>query len=400
MEKPRITRLTAILTVLQSKSLVTAAELAERYQVSVRTIYRDIRTLEESGIPIYTEEGKGYRIQEGYRMPPVMFTEHEAQAMITALTVVRSNSDQSLISELESAVEKIKSVMRSSQKDGAEELDKRMYVKPQVYRPKSDHLLSIQSAILNSRVIQLEYQAGDKKKSSRRIEPLAVYSTQGNWIVIAYCQLRKARRSFRLDGILSLDITPETFESGDFNLRDYFQSYRFPYTPDKPLTQPNSTFVSNKQNMKETEVQKAVVAGLGIRTQNGERAMKDIPKLWEDFMKTNVADQLPNRKDNRIWSVYTEYEGGVQDEYQVMVGYEIPSNEPIPEGMVKVEVEPGKYAQFTNKGALSQGIVQKAWGDIWNTPLDRTFKSDFEIYGDKAMNPEDMEFDIFVGIRD
>ena len=70
----RLSRLTAILTQLQSKRIVTATSLAEKFDVNVRTIYRDIKALEESGVPIYTEEGKGYSLVEGYRIPPVMFT--------------------------------------------------------------------------------------------------------------------------------------------------------------------------------------------------------------------------------------------------------------------------------------------------------------------------------------
>lgn len=81
-EKPRLARLTAILTQLQAKRLVNASQLAERHQVSVRTIYRDIRTLEKSGIPIITEEGKGYPIHEGYHLPPVLFYENEAMPLL------------------------------------------------------------------------------------------------------------------------------------------------------------------------------------------------------------------------------------------------------------------------------------------------------------------------------
>ena len=95
--KPRLSRLTAIVTQLQSKRIVTAREIAEKYNISIRTVYRDIRTLEMSGIPIVTEEGKGYSIMEGYKLPPVMFTEEEANALITAEHVLRNNPDQSLV---------------------------------------------------------------------------------------------------------------------------------------------------------------------------------------------------------------------------------------------------------------------------------------------------------------
>ena len=92
-EKPRLSRLTAILTQLQSSRIVTATALAEKHNVSVRTIYRDIRTLEKSGVPIVTEEGKGYSMMEGYQLPPVMFTEDEANALITAEQLVLKNKD-------------------------------------------------------------------------------------------------------------------------------------------------------------------------------------------------------------------------------------------------------------------------------------------------------------------
>jgi len=87
-DKPRLARLTAILTQLQSKKLITARDIAEKHEVSIRTVYRDIRTLEKSGIPIVTEEGKGYSIMEGYKLPPVMFTEDEANALITAEQII------------------------------------------------------------------------------------------------------------------------------------------------------------------------------------------------------------------------------------------------------------------------------------------------------------------------
>lgn len=114
--KPRIARLTAIITQLQSKRLVTAREIAEKHAVSIRTVYRDIRTLEKSGIPIFTEDGKGYSLIEGYQLPPVMFTEDEANALITAQHIVDNNSDKSLVEKYKSAIDKIKSTLKYTQK--------------------------------------------------------------------------------------------------------------------------------------------------------------------------------------------------------------------------------------------------------------------------------------------
>ena len=108
VEKPRIARLTAIITHLQSRGLTTARMLSEKYGVSIRTIYRDIRTLEQSGVPIVTEEGKGYGLVDGYQLPPIMFNEEEANALITAEQFILRNKDQSLIDNYTSAITKIK----------------------------------------------------------------------------------------------------------------------------------------------------------------------------------------------------------------------------------------------------------------------------------------------------
>ena len=115
-DKPRLVRLTSILTQLQSKRIVTATELAKKHEVTVRTIYRDIRTLEQSGIPIFTEEGKGYSIMEGFTLPPVMFTEQEANALLMAEHLILKNKDQSLSEQYQQAITKIKSVLNLNQR--------------------------------------------------------------------------------------------------------------------------------------------------------------------------------------------------------------------------------------------------------------------------------------------
>lgn len=105
-DKPRLARLTAIITQLQSKRIVTARDISKKHHVSIRTVYRDIRTLVQSGIPIITEEGKGYTLMDGYKLPPVLFTEEEANALITAEQIIAINSDQSLVHSFSTALEK------------------------------------------------------------------------------------------------------------------------------------------------------------------------------------------------------------------------------------------------------------------------------------------------------
>ncbi len=223
-EKPRLARLTAIITQLQSKHLTTAREIAEKHDVSIRTVYRDIRTLEKSGIPIYTEEGKGYSLVEGYKLPPVMFTENEANAMITAEKLIDKNKDHSLTQNYKTAIEKIKAVLRGNQKEKADLLSKRVYFMQNLSNQKSSsHLMQIQNAITEYQVVHIGYTSLVGAKTDRDIEPFALYSTQNNWILIAYCRLRADFRSFRLDCIHQLHVKSVTFEPHQMTMLEYFQ---------------------------------------------------------------------------------------------------------------------------------------------------------------------------------
>jgi len=222
-EKPRLARLTAIITQLQSKNVVTAREISEKHGVSIRTIYRDIRTLEKSGIPIVTEEGKGYSIMEGYKLPPIMFTEQEANALITAEQIISNNRDQSLADQYKSAIEKIKSVLKHTQKDKAELLGERLQVRTNNETKKtSDYLIQLQSAITNFQIIELHYLSLQHKSSQRTIEPFALIHTQENWILLAFCRLRNDFRAFRLDCIQKMTIQNDHFEPHTISLQDFF----------------------------------------------------------------------------------------------------------------------------------------------------------------------------------
>ena len=225
-EKPRLSRLTAIITQLQSKRIVTANYLAEKHNVSVRTIYRDIRTLERSGNPIITKEGKGYSIMEGYHLPPVLFTEDEANALITVEQLVINNKDLSLSENVSSAIEKIKAILRYSQKGNADLLADRIYFGGNQNEEKSsNNLMQIQSAIIHFQVINIEYYSSEKKQSTRNIEPFAIYSINGNFLLIAFCRLRDDFRAFRIDFIKTLVPQNETFTPHNMTLQKYFEDY-------------------------------------------------------------------------------------------------------------------------------------------------------------------------------
>lgn len=225
-EKPRLSRLTAILTQLQSSRIVTAKTLAEKHNVSIRTIYRDIRTLEKSGVPVVTEEGKGYSMMEGYQLPPVMFTEDEANALITAEQLVVRNKDASFVQYYTEAILKIKALLRGSQKEKANLLKDRIYFTDNYsHQRTSNDLMRIQSALTNFQVLNIDYMSLENKLTNRDIEPFALYSTQEKWLLIAYCRLRKAFRVFRIDLIQKITNTYEVFESHNMTLEEYYKSY-------------------------------------------------------------------------------------------------------------------------------------------------------------------------------
>jgi len=221
----RLSRLTAILTQLQTKRLITATALAIKFNVTVRTIYRDIRALEQSGIPILTEEGKGYYLMEGYRLPPVTFTEGEANALITAEKFIVKNKDASFVKEYTEAIAKIKSVLRNTTKENAELLSNRIAVSQNNTNDRtSNYLASLQLALTNFNLARIEYQKPDSNETSVRIvEPFALLSTQENWLLVAWCRLRKGFRLFRLDRITKLDIQNEKFEPHKITLQEYFE---------------------------------------------------------------------------------------------------------------------------------------------------------------------------------
>ena len=225
-EKPRLSRLTAILTQLQSKRIITARELAEKHNVSLRTIYRDIRTLEKSGIPIATEEGKGYSIMEGYHLPPVIFTEDEANALITMEQLAIKNKDLSLVENTTSALEKIKAILRYSQKGNADLLADRIYFSGNNKEEKtSDNLMQIQSAITQYKVLTIDYFSSEQKQTTRSIEPFAIYSIHGDFLLVAFCRLRNEFRHFRIDFIENITIENQVFNPHNMTIKEYFEKY-------------------------------------------------------------------------------------------------------------------------------------------------------------------------------
>lgn len=231
----RISRLSAIMTQLQTRRLVTAPELSKKFHVSVRTIYRDMKVLEQAGVPILTEEGKGYLLMEGYTVPPVMFTEEEANALITAEQLILKSSDSSFRNEYVKAIEKIRAVFRYSTKEKAELLSNRIAISPAIPgNSESSSMTLIQHALTSFQVLSITYCSLQNEKTDRKVEPFALYySLEESWLLIAFCRLRKDFRMFRLDRISKIELSDHTFEPHKLTLSDYLERKKKNFiTPD------------------------------------------------------------------------------------------------------------------------------------------------------------------------
>jgi predicted transcriptional regulator YdeE len=146
-------------------------------------------------------------------------------------------------------------------------------------------------------------------------------------------------------------------------------------------------------------IEEFFIIGLSIRTTNeNEQSATDIPALWNKFMSENTIENIPNKIDSSIYAVYTEYEKDYTKPYTTILGCKVSSLENIPTGMIGKTIAKETYKQFTAKGKLADGIVIQKWIEIWNTDLKRKYTADFEIYGEKASNPENAEVPIFIAL--
>lgn len=149
------------------------------------------------------------------------------------------------------------------------------------------------------------------------------------------------------------------------------------------------------------EIEDFYIIGISVRTtnQNGQSG-KDIMNLWNRFFAENVLDKVPKKLDSRaFYSVYTDYEGDYTKPYTAILGCKVAHLNAIPEGMVGKTIPGGQFKKFTAKGNLGEGIVFSEWSKIWNLQLDRKYSADFEVYGEKAQNPENAEVDIFIALN-
>lgn len=227
----RVDRLHAILVHLQSKKRVTAQELADRFELSLRTVYRDVKALEESGIPIIGESGIGYSVMEGYRLPPVMFTQEEASALLLGGKLVSHFTDESVKQHFEAAMFKIKAVLRSADKDYVEELDDKIAIQLTPF-PQDDsiqmNMSAMRQAIGARKVVRILYYSSYKEETTEReAEPIGLFYYGQAWHFIGWCRLRNDYRDFRLDRVKKIVLKDEEFDDKAHpSLKEYIEQLK------------------------------------------------------------------------------------------------------------------------------------------------------------------------------
>ncbi len=223
----RVDRLFGILTMLQSRKYVSAEKISDRFGISVRTVYRDIRALGEIGIPVSFENNKGYFIVDGYFLPPVSFTSDEANALILLSSLASRFGDESVARNAENALEKVRTVLKSREKESASQLRDRIRVISPVYQKPVDYLADVQKAISDNTILYLEYTDLKKQKTKREVEPIGMIYYTDQWHLIAWCWLRNDYRDFIVRQIDVLHPTQRPFKKTDhITIDDHIKTWK------------------------------------------------------------------------------------------------------------------------------------------------------------------------------
>lgn len=222
----RADRLFQIVQILRGRRLTTAALLAQRLEVSERTIYRDIRDLSLSGVPVEGEAGSGYRLMAGFDLPPLMLTHRESEALMMAIRLLKTWGGDSLTRELESAQEKVLAILPEERRRKAEQT--------RVYAPDFGNQLhsrstfdAIHRAVSTQQVLALHYRDEGGQLSWRNVQPLGLFFWGERWLLVAWCERRDDYRCFRVDRCLQVTPLERHFCEGvERSLSDFLRKVR------------------------------------------------------------------------------------------------------------------------------------------------------------------------------
>jgi predicted DNA-binding transcriptional regulator YafY len=222
----RADRLFQIVQHLRSRRLTTASQLAEWLEVSDRTVYRDIRDLSLSGIPIDGEAGVGYRLRKGFDLPPIMFTFDEVEALVAGARMIQAWGGPALAASSRSAVAKIALALPPDRRESAEST--RLFAPGFHVDPQTGLALeATRQAIVKRRKLRLVYEKADGEARPRLVHPLGLHFWGAKWTLVAWCELRHDYRMFRLDRIVSIETTDDPFrEEPGRNLEEFLAHVR------------------------------------------------------------------------------------------------------------------------------------------------------------------------------
>ena len=206
----RADRLFRIIQLLRRRSVATAAWLAQELEVSERTVYRDIRDLSLSGVPIEGEAGVGYVLRRGFDLPPLMFSEAEIEAMVLGARVVASYSDPAMARAANEALARVEAVLPDRLKA---RLTSTPLFAPGFHVPSEvlGKLAALRGALEAHRKVRLAYTDAAGEPTDRTVRPLGLFFWGTTWSLTAWCELRDDFRSFRLDRMREMTVAAERF---------------------------------------------------------------------------------------------------------------------------------------------------------------------------------------------
>lgn len=224
-------RLFALVLLLQNRPNFSSKDLAEHFGVSRRTIFRDLRTLSESGVPLTYAEGGGYEILEGYQLPPLMFTAREAATLLVGTAFTKLQPDVSLRADADEVALKIRSVLPEPIREYIDRLQESTVIAPYIRdldaagHDEQGRWYELSEAVARQRSVFMEYYVASRDElTKRKVDPLGLVYYSDSWNLIAYDHLRRAVRNFRLDQIRKMRVLTDTFRRPEgFDLQEYLR---------------------------------------------------------------------------------------------------------------------------------------------------------------------------------
>jgi predicted DNA-binding transcriptional regulator YafY len=218
----RADRLFRLVEILRSKQLATGSWLAEQLDVSLRTLYRDIRDLSLSGVPIEGEAGVGYRLRYRLDVPPLLFDPGELEALLVGSRMVQVWGDSDLAQAASAALAKIHNVLPELLRREAQQAQ--LFIPSQPH-DRPHHLTELRRAVRKRRIVRMSYTREDGEASERTLWPLGLFFWGKNWTLVGWCLLRECFRHFRVDRVQQLMVSEETFpEQKGRRLTDFFDA--------------------------------------------------------------------------------------------------------------------------------------------------------------------------------